>query len=779
LESTEPSPGISLSSEQTSVILSEEPSLVVTAAAGAGKTRVLVERYLKHVTQDGISPDAILTITFTRKAAAEMKNRIVKELRQRRLFDEAQLAETGPIQTIHSFCERLLRENSLEAGLDPQFEILEGAAMSRLVDQCIEEALASPLEDSREAERLIGHLAGRRSYGERGSPYAVLEEAIRSVLGELRGTGLSLEELHRNQTTVEGLRTLWEQSILEHAPIEVQAAFAREPLGQPFVTRLQAAYRAAGEKAPKYVAARLDAEAESEALEHTCGLMQLACLAWMRLEAGMEREQCMDFAALEARAVRLLERSEVTRHRVARQYRMVMVDEAQDVNPMQHRLIGAMGLSCEMLVGDAQQSIYGFRQADVRLFQEKAQEAERLRLSRNFRSQPGILKFVDLVFGRLWGDGYAPMSEPPSPMDFDVIELPAFPGVELWEQPDKDTLLTGMYVKEMIDSGAAKPSEITILVRHSYYALELQESLRQNGVEARIAGGSERFYARLEIRDLANALRALGDPYDDFALLATLRSPIAGVSLDTIAMLALQSPVVEALEAFLPPVPEDEAILTGFRQWYLPLKSYADRLPAWEVLSELYATSGYLEALARRPASTQLLANVRKLLTLASGEPELGPLEYAEQIREIQELRHKEGDAPATEEDAEVVTIMTVHKSKGLEFPVVVVPEMHYPLGGRSKAVEVDPRLGLIVTKFGKKPSMFHTWLDTRRKQREAEEELRVLYVALTRAKERLCVAVHGTTRKDCLARRVASAIGYGPTPPPGFEVRTVAVDED
>jgi ATP-dependent helicase/nuclease subunit A len=340
-------------------------------------------------------------------------------------------------------------------------------------------------------------------------------------------------------------------------------------------------------------------------------------------------------------------------------------------------------------------------------------------------------------------------------------------------------LLTAQYVQEMVASGAATPSEITILVRHSYYAVELQEALRKNGVEARIAGGSERFYARLEIRDLANTLRALGDPYDDFALLATLRSPIAGLSLDSIAMLALQPPVVEALEEFESPMPEDKAILDRFKTWFLPLSAYADRLPAWEVLSEIFASSGYLEALARRPGATQLVANVRKLLTLASGEPGLGPLEYADQIREIQELRHKEGDAPAADDGAEVVTIMTIHTSKGLEFPVVVVPEMHYTLGGRAKAVEVEPRLGLVTTKFGKRPSIFHTWLETERKEREAQEELRVLYVALTRAQKRLCVTLNGTTRRDCLARRVAAAIGHTKTAPPGFEVvRTLAIEE-
>lgn len=110
--------------EQQAVIDAPESAFTVIAAAGAGKTFVLVERYLRHVEDEGLGADQILTITFTKKAAAEMKSRIVGRLRTKGLFDQAQVAETGPIQTIHSFCERLLRENALEAGLDPQFEIM-------------------------------------------------------------------------------------------------------------------------------------------------------------------------------------------------------------------------------------------------------------------------------------------------------------------------------------------------------------------------------------------------------------------------------------------------------------------------------------------------------------------------------------------------------------------------------------------------------------------------------------------------------------------------------
>lgn len=755
--------------EQTSVIQATGQSMVVTAAAGAGKTAVLAHRYLKHV-EDGLEPDQILTITFTKKAAAEMKRRIVRELRRRERMREAQIAETGPIQTIHSFCERLLRENALEAGLDPKFEIAAEGESGEMLERAVRDTLSSPLDERNEAQRLIAYLAGQRSYSGGQSPYAKLEEAVRMVVGRLRGSGLELEDLERDYTDPEVLRATLEDKIVQGLPLPV-SEYLRQHQDGPFGERMQAGYKEWGERAPRWAAARPDEGANQECLEHTSGLFQICAASWSRMEAEMEREQKLDFTALEMRSLHLLDRSEPTRGRIRHQYRVVMVDEAQDLNPIQHQLLDAMGIESEMLVGDAQQSIYGFRLADPTLFRSRIAEDAK-RLSVNLRSQAGILRFVDHVFGRLWGEGYVPMTPPPSPLDLNVIELPVHTGVELWLQQDKDTLETALLAQEMLADQDMRPSDVAILVRDSRYAQEIQGSLRSIGVPSRVTGGTERFYARLEIRDLANTLKALGDPFDDFALLAMLRSPVVGLSLDAVSLLSKNRPVADALEGFWSPVESDNAKLKRLIEWYTPFRGFADRLSAWEVLSELFAVSDYLPSLARRSNGPQLLANVRKLLRLAAEEPELGPIEYAERIREIQRLKHREGDAPAEDERAELVTIMTIHKAKGLEWPVVIVPEMHKPIGRRTNEVEVDPRQRIAITKFGKRPSIYFNWLADQRQEREREEELRLLYVAFTRAKERLCVVTHGAAKPDTLAKRVAGIIGLGKTAPPGFEVR-------
>jgi ATP-dependent helicase/nuclease subunit A len=753
------------STEQIEVIEATEPRLVVTASAGSGKTFVLVERYLRHVREEELRPDEILTITFTKKAAAEMKRRIVDSLRLDGRLEAAQIAETGPIQTIHSFCERLLRENCLEAGLDPAFEIMPESQAARLEIACVREALASDLEEEPHAAELLAFLAGQRRGRDAVSPYASLEEAVRQVLKELRGSPTPEEEHRARHRDPGALAAFWEAELKAALPDEAQALVSEGDA--PLRERLREACRAAGKPLPSFLSASTDPASDEESRVHACGLVQLACAAWWRLRREMTRLQSLDFTELEARAVAVLRESEATCRRLRRQYRVAMVDEAQDLNPIQYELLRLLGVEREMLVGDAQQSIYGFRQADVDLFRGRTQAEEARRLSRNFRSREGILRFVDLVFGRIWGEAYAPMAAP-AEFDLDADDVDDYGGVELWRQAARDRAATAGHVRELVEEGV-RPADVAVLVRDNWVAVELKAALEAQGLQARIAGGSERFYARLEVRDLANALRAVADPYDDFALLSCLRSPICGLSLDAIVLLGRDGPVVERLPEFESPVPDDRPKLRRFLEWYEPLRQYADRLSAWEVLAELFARSGVLEALARRPQPDGALANVRKLLALAAAEPELGPLEYAERIREVQEIRHREGDAPVHAEEDEAVTLMTVHKAKGLEFPVVVLPQTDKKLEGKTSELLVDPRRGLVATSFGRGQGLMHRYLDWVRKARAKEEELRVLYVAMTRAKARLCICLY-EANDNSASRIIGKTVGEGALP--GVRVR-------
>lgn len=758
---------IVLSKEQEEVVYSRSPKFAVVAAAGAGKTSVLVERYIRLVRDDGIAPDEILTITFTKKAAAEMKSRIVNRLRGIGLEREAQIAETGPIQTIHSFCERLLRENSLEAGLDPAFEIMSESHTARMVTDAIREVLASDMDTEPNAETLLSFLSGKRpGFGEDKSPYSKLENAIKNVLMELRGGGFDRGEVESVHASPSHLRAHWEETLIRETVAAIQDPFAMDS-SITFHENLQLAYKRAARKVPSWLKGKEDPNAEDEALHHTCGLVQMACAAWWRLDREMNHLQMLDFSALEERALRLLRQSEVTRRRMKDQVQAVMVDESQDLNPTQYRLIELLNADSEMLVGDFQQSIYGFRQADVEHFIQRTDSPNTIRLSRNYRSTPGILAFVDYLFGNLWED-YKPMGPASVPeqegLDFEVFAHRDFSGIEIWRSEAKDLTFVPSAVREVIAEGVPA-REIAVLVRDGAKAQEMESALRSAGVPARIVGGSEKFYTRLEVRDLANSLRAVADPYDDFSLLAALRSPLVGLSVDAIILLAQERGVIERLPEFHSPIPEDQEKLARFLRWYPPLRLIGDRLAAWEVLARIFAESDLLPALARREKPEQLLANVRKLLSLATQEPELGPLEYADRIREIQDLRHKEGDAPADEADADLVSIMTVHKSKGLEFRVVVLPQTDKKLMGAAKDLVVEPRLGIVASKYGKVACLMHKFLTDRKKERDEKEELRVLYVALTRAKERLCICLYPPKRDRNISKIVLDVLGSQEVP--------------
>lgn len=755
--------------EQRAIIECEEASLIVGASAGTGKTTVLVHRYLKHV-EDGVDPEAILTVTFTKKAAAEMKGRIVRALRRQGRRREAQKAETGPIQTIHSFCERLLRENAIAAGMDPQFEILSDGEAEEMLTRAIREALSQEAWERPEADALIAYLAGSRM-ARGSSPYGKLEDAIGHAVKELRGSGLDLPAVMEDYTDPDRLSRLFESVILETQPLPVQHYVRSHPEG-PFNERLQAAYKDWGTQAPRWVGAKSNTEVDHRALGHTAGLMQLVARAWSILEREIEREQTLDFTELESRARRLIERSAPTRERVARQYEVLLADEAQDVNPIQHGLIEALGIPTSMLVGDWKQSIYGFRLADPEIFQGLLRAGDPKSLTQNRRSDPGILDFVDAVFEKLLDPHYERTRPLDSSFDLGSASAPAYDGVEVWDLKVRDAAEVARMVPELIDEHRLAHRDIAILVRNAFFALRLQSELLAIGKPCRVTGGTERYYTRLEVRDLANTLRALGNPYDDFALLAMLRSPIVGLSLDAIALLAQRKPVFLAMQDFESPIEEDQPKLARALEWFLPLSQIADRMAAWEVLGELFAATDYLAGIARRRNGAQMLANVRKLLGLAAESPELGPVEYAEKIREIQRFRHREGDAPAEDETADVITIMTIHKAKGLEFPVVVVPQTHDP-GSKAKDVEIDVRLKLVAAKFEKSPSLYHECLKQRRDEREQDEELRLLYVAMTRAQRRLCVVASGAANHGTLAKRIATAVGFGKSPPVGIRVRT------
>lgn len=707
-----------LTDEQRAAVEFEGQRLLLRAAAGSGKTRVLTARYLRHVIKDGISPDNILAITFTTKAATEMRRRIVDQLREAGLPEQAQIAETGPISTIHSFCERSLRENALAAGLDPDFGVMPTDQVTLLREQLLLEELAQQHHETPEIEIFIDRYAGQLTFNGGPQVHDVIARRVNTVLDALRGT-------------------TWTESELE------KRYFSPETLAEAYRLAMRGEPKAQAKFEQQWQAAEREHNDLFKGLQATCGCVQLALIVWRRLEARLKRLYQIDYNLLESMMLELLERHTLTAERLRSQYQVVLVDEAQDLNPIQFRLLDALNPSQLMLVGDPQQSIYAFRNADSTQFIARQAHTPTLQLTTNFRSESAPLRMVDRVFAPLWAGGFAEMH----------ARSDAGEGLAAtWAFPDRDSVGLAELVRSVVEQNAlgwdAPPryGDIAILTRNKAMSQQYVAAMRRVGIPARHEG-SKRFYARLTLRDVANTLEASAKPSSNFALLCSLHSPIGGLSLDSVIQLAIAAKtqdkwVSTLLSEFTCENEDDQAALDAFKTWFLPAMEQSDRIRAWELIGQIINHSPLALHLATLSDAPLEFANLNKLLMMSVGMPTATPIEFADQIRKVVMLRHEEEDADWSGDSEESVTLMNIHQSKGLEFPIVIIPSVHdnmRKIFGTSGLVHRD--LGLVM--MGTKGESEATkWLWDQVVKLNEQEELRVLYVAMTRAEKALLVGV-------------------------------------
>lgn len=745
------------SSEQLAVINSNERRLVVSAAAGSGKTRVLVEKYLRHI-DEGFSPDEILAVTFTRKAAAEMKERIVSRLTALEMHHHALIAETGPIQTVHSFYERILRENAVQAGVDPSFEILDDVLAHQFAEEAVRGAFSNQVVQSRFRDLFLDRFSALSF--EKQSNRDLTEEIVQALLNGIRGSGLTTAMLESTYLTPESTLDYWYSELGKDYDI---------PFQLPYEEWIELIHKKRKKKLSK------TAENDLWHAENTVGFVELVCDAWQRFEADMRRRQMFDQTLTEEQAVRLLEEKPYVRERVNRQYRVVLVDESQDLNFMQHRFLSQLDPEWMMLVGDAQQSIYGFRQAEVKLFQSLQETTPTLSLTRNFRcDSPGVLEVIDTIFESVW-EGYRPMSLP-RVVSFDEDPPPRFVGTQAWSVATLDFAILAQEVGRLVEGGK-KPSDITVLLPKNAFAKRLYDELCQINIPAQLVAVSEGYYARLEIRDIANLLFALTNPKDDFAVLAVLRGPTLNLTLDSWVALADNKNVYSQLSNIEEIVrnEKDRNEIAKFLSWFVPISKQIHCLSAWEALALLYRDSPILECFARSTDYERLLANALKLHGIAANSPELGPRDFALQIRKIRELKQSEGDASLGEYGEDAIKIMTAHGSKGLEFDTVVTTVTLDKLFIRNnRPVRAVPSRGLLFY-IGQPPhtSLIEMWSGDLFEKQDSEESWRKVYVALTRAKRELIFAVpNGKRMLDSAGFKIKKVVGFESSSVEGLTVK-------
>ena len=729
--------------EQLRIITQTQGEFVVLASAGSGKTHVVNERYLHLITEVGVRPSEILTITFTKKAAAEMKRRIVGSLRDKGLFAEAQEAETGPIQTVHSFYERILRENSVRAGLDPNFEVMSQRDVQLLRRQIIRRAATLDEQDEPYIAEFLREMLGSHDQDD-PSAYASFVKVVEDTMKRFRESGIPRSEFESIFSSPRGYKESTDRFLFLQLPQVIQDAI-RESLDQDWVKVAKDALKPT-DKLCDWLKPKFDVEKFEHDYRMTVALAQIAIRCWLRFESELRKLNVLDFESMENRAVRLLEGDLEVRERLKNLYPHIMVDEAQDNNPMQYRLLNALASESKMLIGDDKQSIYSFRNADVKEFQSRAKELV-MRLTRNFRSDEGIQRAIDATFGSLMGEKYVSMlpvtgfDEPTNSSQYHGLEIVEISAKSRWEE-------LGAYISHLQANGESL-KDIAILVRFNSSVMQIKKKLQDMGIGIRTLSGASNLYARLEIRDIANLLAAVADPSDEFALLAMLRSPIVDLSLDSVILLSdrrvetksLLSILKECLQIGMElPEAAEQAKLMRFLDWFGPLSVFADRLPAWEVLSQALKHSDLMSNLAPRRNGRQRIENVRKLLVLATRQPEYSSAEFAELIRSIDRLKQIESDAELYDDEDDLVSVSTIHSSKGLEWKTVIIADatdqkkdkIHQPL--------FDAKTGFLGYGSSVKSTPLFAYLHAEKDRANVEELSRFQYVAMTRAKKRLAI---------------------------------------
>ena len=751
--------------DQQRAAIDARGTVFVAAGAGTGKTAVLVERFVRAVVDDGLDVDSLLVITYTERAAGELRSRIRERLVERGRADLALELDGAWVSTIHGFCRRLLGAHPFAAGVDPSFRVLDEP--QSLVLQA--EAFASALEafcaaDEPDRWQLLA------TYGADG-----LRRMLVEVYATLRSAGreLVLEQGARAELRerVDELRAAAACLAEDAGATELQRETARAALDVLATSTLPERLLALSELKTRGPRAATFAEAReavvAAALEELASrdrelLQELLSTFAAEYQHAKERESALDFEDLQLRARDLLRDNAAIRDAERGRFRSIMVDEFQDTNRLQTELLDLVAAADGdlLVVGDEFQSIYGFRHADVAVFRERRAAAPLvLPLTRNHRSRPEVLEAINELFSAEFGDEFRRL-EPASGSDQPALRN----AVELLVTDKEAAGEAGVHwrrsearhvarrVRELVDAGVAKPGEIVLLFAAGTDAEWFEEELRALDLPTYRAAGRS-YFGQQQVVDLLAYLRLLQNRYDDEALLTVLASPFVGVSNDALVLIradAQRQPFFRGIERGLPAdlAADDRRMLLAFRQRYERLLEVAEHAPLELLCERILAEHDYDLAVLARPDGKRRYANLRKLGRLARSYEELrgADLEGFVRFVEGQEaVGARESDAVSEEEGADAVRLMTIHAAKGLEFDVVVVAD-----AGRARP-PVSDILALSDGRFGFKvahPSTgtrvgTQSYRDVKEHHEHAEqaERLRLYYVAMTRARERLIVS--------------------------------------
>ena len=861
--------GVNWTEEQQAAIDNRGGTLLVSAAAGSGKTAVLVQRVLERVTdpQNPCDIDSFLIVTFTKAAASEMRGKIADALtglaaqqpQNTRLRRQLMLVHRAKITTVHAFCMGLLKEHFHELGLPPDFRTAEESEQKAMRAEVLEEVLeaqyakeqehfaalvdavsggrddrqletvvletfdklqASPkpkkvleayqqqfvrpfdrLADTDWGRELLDTAKDRIRYG-----IAVLQDALEEMQGadavQEKYEPVFLDDLRQAQNLLALVEDGdWDEAVRQCLALRTQRKRLTSPRGyedKAFLKRLQnsrAVWKEIGDELADKVLCLSEAEVRADmllmapAIQALCETVQAFMDAY---QAEKQRRGVVDFNDLEHFAVELLTDAEDQPTPLAKSmhFSEIMVDEYQDTNAVQDAIFRAVSDEEKniFMVGDVKQSIYRFRLANPGIFLQKYQsytDAERVMddmprrvvLSKNFRSRPEVLDSVNYLFQALMSQRLGdleytdrealhvgasfPEGQEDYRTEFCVLETKS-EDEDAPESIRQEAAYCAGRIRSMLDAGfrvtdkqtgqlrPCRPEDFVILLRSvKNKAAVFQRELMALGIPAG-ADTPDDMLQTPEILTLVSWLEMVDNPRQDVPLLAAMNSPIGGFDEEELAEIRLYDRETDyycALKAAAEQLPKAAEFLNRLNE----LRLLAVDLPVRQLLWHIVDITGAMGIFGAMPNGRARQHHITALIELAGSFERGGSRGLFAFVRYLRELREAGSGMTAadSEEAGGMVRIMTIHKSKGLEFPIVIVANCTKRFNEQdlSKAVLVHEQMGISMRCRDRERGLQYDGLDRRAmasalRREMVSEELRVLYVALTRAKEKLiCVA--------------------------------------
>ncbi|MCD4672556.1 MAG: UvrD-helicase domain-containing protein [Anaerolineaceae bacterium] len=818
-----------LTPKQKAAALARGSDVIVTAGAGSGKTSTLVARYVSLLA-DGHPLRSIVAITFTEKAAREMRSRVRQTLTElvKQVDSEAERLkwiamsaemESARIGTIHSMCSEILRAHPAEAGIDPKFDVIDEGNSAALQVQIVDDTMAKLVEmpefeplfrilEIKDLSNLLAFLLEKRleaqeAFEKNEDSTQVIRQTIESAMqnitisdciAELRSMGkveLKKDAGEKLTDQVLELLSLWEQAenalvvgdLVTCAGCLFQAR--RNAMGlrlgsktsivKEIVRELREAYDTVldpvfGGKNSKDTPPDADTEA---AFALSMKLIKKAFEAMVAsYKEALRQRGTLDFDDLEQGAAQLLMLPEI-RKQWQGEIAALLVDEFQDTNERQRQIVEALTGSPGKLfvVGDAKQSIYRFRRADVTVFRSIKQRIENqggvaIDLDETFRAhEPVLTAMGDLLMDtmRIEDDSPPAYFVPYEPMiahrktaregiSAPHVEFVFGAGKKAGSARPVAARALAARLLELKQQGQIQSWEdVTLLFRASTGFPYYEDAFEDAGIPFVTVAGRG-FYDRPEIRDVLNILRALADPTDDLAMAGLLRSPAFGLTDTALYQLRWQNEIpihywasLQGELSMLDCADQQRAQRTV--SILSDLMPQVDQIPTAELLKKLVDATDYRSILAigdNSGTGGRLWRNLDKLIEDAQASEKVNVREFLDYLETINDAGAREGEAPAEAQGS--VRLMTIHKSKGLQFPIVVLADASREIRGRSSSAYLLPDLGLAY-KLDPPPMLYNLAKHMDQKQVEAENQ-RVLYVALTRAQEKLIVSGHITPTK-------------------------------